>query len=156
MMKRLIALTLCMLTVLTAFGCSTRDKLEGADDKGALINMYLGTEIYDFDPQLSINNDSALKVISLMYEPLFRVSEKGKVEKALVKKVEIKENDVKGEYQMVLTLNNTCWSDGTYVSANDVVYAWKRILEPDFTSEACALLYDIKNARAIKERRSVD
>lgn len=157
MMKRLIALTLCMLTMLSAFGCANRDKLEGEEDKGAFVNMYLGTEIYDFDPQVSVNNDSALKVISMMYEPLFRVTEKGKVEKALVKKVEIKENDVKGEYQMILTLNDTCWSDGTYVSANDVIYSWKRILEPDFTSEACALLYDIKNARGIKEGdKSID
>lgn len=78
-----------------------------------------------------------------------------RIEKALVKKVEIKENDVKGEYQMVLTLNNTCWSDGTYVSANDVVYAWKRILEPDFTSEACALLYDTKMPAPSNGRRSV-
>ncbi len=151
MMKRLLALTLCLLTVLTAVGCANRDKLQGEEDKGAFINMYLGTEIYDFDPQIPQNNDSAVKVISMMYEPLFRVTEKGKLEKALVDKVEIKENEVKGEYQMLITLDYTCWSDGTYVSANDVVYSWKRILEPDFSSTACALLFDVKNARAIKE-----
>ena len=151
MMKRLMALTLCLFTLLSVFGCAKRDKLEGEEDKGAFINMYLGTEIYDFDPQLPVTNDSAVKVISMIYEPLFCVAENGKLEKALVKKVEIKENDVKGEYQMILTLNDTCWSDGTYVSANNVVYSWKRILEPDFTSPACALLFDVKNARAIKE-----
>ncbi len=152
MMKKVLALTLCLLTVLTAFvGCSMHDKLEGETDKGAFINMYLGTEIYDFDPQIAVYNDSAMKVLSLMYEPLFRINEKGQVEKALVDKVEIKENTVKNEYQMLLTLHdNTCWSDGTYVSANDVVYSWKRILDPEFSSEACALLFDVKNARAVK------
>ncbi len=151
MMKRLFALTLCLLTLLTAVGCANRDKLQGEEDKGAFVNMYLGTEIYDFDPQIPQNNDSAIKVISMMYEPLFRVTENGKVEKALVDKVEIKENPNKGEYQMLLTLADTSWSDATYVSANDVVFSWKRILEPDFTSPACALLFDVKNARAIKE-----
>ncbi|MBQ2766544.1 MAG: peptide ABC transporter substrate-binding protein [Clostridia bacterium] len=151
MMKRLMALMLCLLTVATMFGCANIDKLEGEDDKGAFINMYLGTEIYDFDPQNSVNNDSALKVISLLYEPLFRLDENGKVKKALVEKVEILENDVKSEYKMLLTLANTSWSDATYVSANDVIYAWKRILKPGFSNEACALLYDIKNARGVKE-----
>ena len=151
MMKRLMALALCLLTVLAAAGCANRDRLQGEDDKGALINMYLGTEIYDFDPQIPLTNDSAVKVISMMYEPLFRIDEKGNLEKALVDKVEIMENDVKGEYKMMLTLADTCWSDGTYVSANDVVYSWKRILKPTFSSTACALLFDVKNARAIKE-----
>lgn len=151
MMKRLMALMLCLLTVVSMFGCANIDKLESEEDKGALINMYLGTEIYDFDPQIAFNNDSALKVISLLYEPLFRVDANGKVKKALVDKVEILENDVKGEYKMLLTLGDTRWSDATYVSANDVIYAWKRILKPGFSSEACALLYDIKNARGVKE-----
>ena len=117
MMKRILALTLCLLTVLTAaVGCTTRDKLEGESDKGAHITMYLGTEIYDFDPQVAVYNDSAMKVISMMYEPLFRIDENGKTVKALVSKVEIKENTVKNEYQMLLTLHkNTCWSDGTCI-----------------------------------------
>lgn len=53
---------------------------------------------------------------------------------------------------MYLRLNSkACWSDGTAVSANDVVYAWKRLLEVDASYSAAALLFDIKNARAAKE-----
>lgn len=152
-----MALVLCLVMVLSAVACSTVDKLADENDKGALINMYLGTEVFEFDPQVPVTTDSAAKILSMIYEPLFRVNEDGEVEKALVKKVEIVENEAKNEYKMMLTLNNTCWSDGTYVSANDVVYAWKRILRPAFTNEACALLFDIKHAREIKAGdRSID
>ena len=52
---------------------------------------------------------------------------------------------------MEIYLKNTCWSDGTPISANDVVFAWKRLLEVDANYEAACLLFDIKNARAAKE-----
>ncbi|MBR6709723.1 MAG: peptide ABC transporter substrate-binding protein [Clostridia bacterium] len=157
MTKRIISLVLCLVMALTAVACSSVDKLADENDKGALINMYLGNEVYEYDPQVPVTSDSAAKILSMIYEPLFRVNEAGKVEKALVKKVEIVENEAKQEYKMMLTLNNTCWSDGTYVSANDIVFAWKRILRPAFSNEACALLFDVKHAREIKAGdRSID
>ena len=52
---------------------------------------------------------------------------------------------------MMITLKeNNCWSDGTVVSAEDVVYSWKRILDAGFNSEAACLLFDITNARKAK------
>jgi oligopeptide transport system substrate-binding protein len=52
---------------------------------------------------------------------------------------------------MILTLNDTCWTDGTQITANDIYYAWTRILQPDNSFAAASLLFDIKNARAAKE-----
>ena len=51
---------------------------------------------------------------------------------------------------MLITLNDTRWSDGRTVQAADFVYAWKRILTVDYHSEAAALLYDVKNAYEVK------
>ena len=52
---------------------------------------------------------------------------------------------------MIITLKETAWSDGTAVSANDVVFAWKRLLDNTSSFEAACLLYDVKNAREAKE-----
>ena len=41
------------------------------------------------------------------------------------------------------------WSDGTPLNANDFVYSWKRVLDPDTLSEYTAALYPILNAEAI-------
>jgi oligopeptide transport system substrate-binding protein len=41
------------------------------------------------------------------------------------------------------------WSDGEPVTADDFVYAWRRILEPKTAAQYASLLYPFKNAEAI-------
>ncbi len=151
-MKRALSLILCAVMLLSALcGCTTLEKDEtGEYDKGAIIPMYLGTQMYNFDPAVAYLNDSNVKILSLLYAGLTDIDEDGKLQMTLIDSYEIIDGDRYGEYKMQITLKNTKWSDGTAVTAKDVVYAWKRILDVDFDSEAAALLYDIKNARAIK------
>ncbi|MBE6670064.1 MAG: hypothetical protein E7601_07645 [Ruminococcaceae bacterium] len=147
MSKKIIALVLCALMLLPALAsCKNRDE----NYVGPIINMYLNEMVYDFDPLYAFNNESALKIVSLLFEPLFKINAKGKLEKALVKDYKYEVDELNKEYTLTLKLNETNWSDGTYVSSNDLVYAWKRIMDPENSNEAAALLYDIKNARAVK------
>ena len=149
MMKKVIALLLCVLMLVPVFA-SCAEK-EDENDKGAYINMYLTDQVYDLDPAYAYNNESALKVVSLLFDNLFVLDEGGNVRKSLAKDYKIREDDKTGEYEMIITLNNTCWSDGAAITANDVYFAWTRILNPANSFEAASLLYDIKNARAAKE-----
>ncbi len=147
-MKKFISLLLlAAITVTMLAGCGST---LGEDEKGATVQVYIGEEILDFDPALAYTNDSVAKVLGLVYEGLTRINEDGKVENALMKKYEIIEKPDKNEYSMQITLKNTKWSDGRVVAADDIVYAWKRILNPEFSCDAAALLYDIKNARDVK------
>ncbi len=145
MMKKVISLSLCLVMLLTVFAGCAKEKDDS--DFGAYVNMYLSDPIYNFDPMMAYGNDSALTVISLLYDNLFILNDNGKVEKSLAKdyKIDKKEN------KMTITLNATCWSDGNSITAEDVVFAWRRILDNSNSSEAAALLFDIKNARAAKE-----
>lgn len=144
MMKRIISLSLCLIVLLSALvGCSKKD----TSDKGAYVAMYLTEPVYNFDPARAYGNESALKIVSLLFEPLFTLNDNGKVKNALAKSYKID----KEENSMIITLDETAWSDGTALTANDVVYAWKRILDPSASFEVAALLYDIKNAREAKE-----
>ncbi len=151
-MKKMLSLILAMLTFgSAAAGCTTlaKDETTGDYDKGAIIDMYLTTEVYDFDPQRSITDDAMLKAMDLMYEGLTTINEEGKWEKALMKSYKV-EKDAEGEFSILITLNNTRWSDGRTVQASDLVYSWKRLLDADIPNEAASLLYDIKNARDVK------
>lgn len=149
MTKRILAFVLCVLMLLPCFvSCGSK---VNEDMRGAYITMHLADRVYDYDPANAYNNDSALKVASLLFMPLFRMNEKGEVENELVKSYTIKSDVNSHEYKMTITLNNSYWSDGTPISANDVVFAWKRILDVESTSEAAPLLYQIKNAKAVKE-----
>ncbi len=152
-MKRALSLILCTIMLLTALcGCTTLEKDEesGEYDKGAIIPMYLGTEMYNFDPQVAYLNDSNVKILSLLFESLTDIDENGKLVLSLIDSYKIIDGDRYGDYKMQITLKDTKWSDGRAVTASDVVYSWKRILDVDFDSEAAALLYDVKNARAVK------
>lgn len=143
-MKRVISLSLCLIVLLSALvGCAKKDP----DDKGAYVTMYLTEPVYNFDPARAYENEAVLKIVSLMFEPLFTLDDNGKIKKALAKSYKID----KKENSMIITLNETAWSDGTPVSANDAVYAWKRLLDPSASFEAASLLYDIKGAREAKE-----
>jgi oligopeptide transport system substrate-binding protein len=43
------------------------------------------------------------------------------------------------------------WSDGAPVTAEDFVYAYRRILSPTFAAEYANIMYPIKNAQKVKE-----
>lgn len=148
MAKRVLSLVLCLIMLATAFvGCGKKDE----NDKGAYINMYLTDMVYDFDPVHAYENESNLRVVSLLFDNLFVLDENGKVKKSLAKSYKIDEDAETGEYKMFIELEETYWTDHIAVTANDVVYAWKRILAVEDSYEVASLLFDIKNARAVKE-----
>ncbi len=149
MTKRIFALLLCaatLLTSLTFVGCSSDEE----EDKGQYITTYLTDNIYDLDPARAYTNDAVANVVSLLFDTLYTLDKNGKPKKSLVDECVIEENEAAGEYTMKLYLKDTNWSDGTAVSSNDIVFAWKRLLEVDANFEAASLLFDIKNARAAK------
>lgn len=151
MTKRITALILSIICCLGLLTACYDSKIDGEIIKGAEITLYLSEPVYDLDPALCYNNDSALQIAGLIFDTLFKINEKGKIEKSIVDDYEIVEDENTNEYYMMITLKEgNCWSDGSVVSAEDVVYSWKRILDASFNSEAACLLFDIKNARKAK------
>lgn len=147
-MKKIVSL---LLAAILLFG--TVASLSSCGKKDAEIAIYLDGHLYDFDPALAFVNDDAVQVLSLLYEPLFTLGDNGKVEKALAESYKIIEDEKNGVYQMEIVLRPSKWSDRSNVTADDIYYAWTRILDPDFESQAAPLLYDIKNAVAIKQEK---
>ncbi|MBQ7922391.1 MAG: peptide ABC transporter substrate-binding protein [Clostridia bacterium] len=146
-MKKMLSLILVALMLTTTMASCTT--LEGKD-RGAIIDMYLGTEVYDFDPQKPITDDAQLRYMTLMYEGLTRLDENGKWVKAMMQDYRVEVND-DDDFSIIVDLGGlTCWSDGRTVQAIDFVYSWKRLLDPEAQREGASLLYDIKNAKAAK------
>lgn len=150
-MKRILALLLAMMMIAGMMvSCTGSEEEEEEENKGAQVTVYLGSEIRNWDPAQMYTQASAAKFFSLVYEGLTRINAEGELEYALAKDIKIIENEEDNEYMMQIELVETAWSDGRQLSADDVIYAWKRLLEPDYKSTACAMLYDIKNARAVR------
>lgn len=150
MTKRILASVLCLVMMLGSLVCLSGCSSD-PDDKGQILTMYLSDQVYDLDPANAYYNDATTSVVNLLFDTLFKIDSNGKVKNSLVKRYVINEDAAANEYTMDIYLNNSFWSDGVYVSANDVVYAWKRVLDVESSYEAASLLYDIKNARSVKE-----
>ena len=142
----LLALSMCLVF---ATGCTKISKDDPAA-KGAEFDIYLGAKVMNLDPAIAYTDDNAVKILNLIFEGLFKLDENGKLKKALAKKYEILEDPKTGEDYLEITIKDTHWSDGSKVQANDIVYAWRRILNPDFDSPAASMLYCIKGAKDAK------
>ncbi len=148
---RLIALFLCLASLVTVLAGCAGSIDATSEDKGQQITMYLTETVYDLDPAHAYINESSRTIVGLLFDTLFVLDEKGKVKPSLAESYTIEEDDETGDYFMYITLANTNWSDNTAVTADDVVYAWKRVLSYKNSFEAASLLFDIKNARLYNE-----
>ncbi len=147
-MKRILSLLMC-LVMLTGIlvGCTEGEE----EDKGATIPVYLTTEIKNFDPAVALTDEASMKILGLIYEGLTKVDDKGKVVPAGAKSWKYKTIPEEDYYMLEFTLQVTSWSDGRQVSADDYVFAWKRLLEPEFMSDSASMLFEIKNAVEVKK-----
>lgn len=138
----ILVLALCLGVTVVLGSCSKAPK-----DDGAQIAVYLGEEVYDFDPTDYYVNSNAEQLMSLLFEPLFRVNEKGKLENAAASGYEVDEE----KRTIVIQIGESYWSDDVQLKAADYIYAWRElILDPNNANPAAALFYDIENAVEVK------
>lgn len=147
-MKKIISLILAtLMLVLTVASCS---KIVSPDTTGAQIDIYMGTKVINLDPATAYTDENAVKLLSLIFEGLMKIDANGNLKKALAKTYEVYKDKKNDDTVMRIKLNTTYWSDGSLVQANDIVYAWKRILDPDFETTAASLLFYIQGAQKAK------
>ncbi len=149
-MKKTLSLLLVLLMLASVLVSCGGNIPPDAEIKGAQITLYLANEIRDFDPGKVVLDDDAADVMNLVYSGLVSINDEGKVNYDLMEEYTTEYDKVRGTYKMYITLKETKWSDGRNLTADDVIFAWKRILDPEYDSPAATLLYDIKNARDVK------
>ena len=152
-MKKFFALVLAAVMLFSAVslvGCSSDKKKE--EDKGAQIQMYLCDYPTNLDPTaVSYGSQEQIKFFGLLYESLYTIDEKGKLEALVADEHFYYVDPLDNTLKLEITLRNTRWSDGVPVDADDFVYAWQRLLKPENSNPAAALLYPVKNAKEVKE-----
>lgn len=113
------------------------------EDPGPEINVFIDRTT-NFDPAMAYNDQDASQYLSLVYDGLTAINDKGKVVASMAKSWTVDGRVIE------FNIKETRWSDGTYVSSNDFVYAWKRILDPEFECDAASLLFYVENAVEVK------
>ena len=64
LMKRILALTLCLVMLVPLFvSCGSKDE----EDKGAVIRTYMTSDICNFDPIYAYTDDAATKIMGMIW-----------------------------------------------------------------------------------------
>ena len=144
-MKKTLAILLLVTMLLPLIVACKADP----DDKGAIIPVYFAGPVENLDPTAAIYDKDFYQSSGLIFESLTSVVD-GKLRNNLIESWEKKYDEERGEYTLSIKLVSTKWNDGRVLTADQIVFAWKRALSPEINSPAASLLYDLKNARDIK------
>ncbi len=144
MKKRIVALVLCVFMLVPVFSSCAGETVE------SVMQVYLSHQVYDLDPLNAMTNDAQLKIVNLIFSGLYKLDENGNIQDDLAARTEVINKDDENEYIIRITLKNTYWSDGSAVSADDVVYTFKRVLRAQNSNDAMAMLMNVKNAAEVK------
>ncbi|GKV68562.1 dipeptide-binding protein DppE [Sporosarcina sp. NCCP-2716] len=118
------------------------DKQASSGEKVLYLNN--GEEPTSFDPSVGFNAVSWSALNNLM-EGLTRLNKDHQAEEATAEKIDVSEDGL--TYTFTIR-DNAKWSNGDPVTANDFVYAWKHMLDPETASPAAFLAYFIEGAEA--------
>ncbi|MCD8910281.1 peptide ABC transporter substrate-binding protein [Staphylococcus gallinarum] len=143
-MKRIkLFIVLLALTVITA-GCSSAEGVYS--DKGQVFRKVLPQDISTLDTALATDNVT-FDLYNQIYEGLYTLDKDDKAVPGVAKSMPKKSDG--GKTLTIKLRKNAKWSNGDPVTAQDFVYAWRRVVNPNTASEYAYIMYDIKNAEEI-------
>ena len=124
---------------------ASADTAEDGDYK--VLNVGRMTELFDMDSTIATEAD-CLEVISAIIEPLFVTAADGTPVNALCASYETNEESTEYVFHIREDAN---WMNGVPVTADDFVYAWRRLVDPVTASEYSFMMEvaAVKNATPI-------
>ena len=116
---------------------------EAGDD---VLKVQFNVEVASMDPQIATDGTS-FEVIAAVTEGLYSVDADGSAIPAMVDTVDKSDDGLTYTFK----LKDAKWSNGTPVTAQDFVFAWKRLVDPEVASEYAFIMgvAGVKNADAI-------
>ena len=113
---------------------------------GKVLKVHFDVEVASMDPQIATDGTS-FEVIAAVTEGLYSIDAAGTPILAMAESVDKSTDGLTYTFK----LRDAKWSDGTPVTANDFVFAWRRLVDPAVASEYAfiAEIAGIKNAAAI-------
>lgn len=146
--KKILSLLAAMTLTASLAACSggNSTETEETSDSGKTLKVQIDVEVASMDPQIATDGTS-FEVMSTITEGLYSVNEAGSPIMAMAEELDKSEDGLKYTF----TLKDAKWSNGTSVTANDFVFAWRRLVDPVTASEYAfiASIAGIKNADAI-------
>lgn len=131
-------LLILLITVLSLGGCE-QDAPHPEDE---IISFILESDPLTLDPQIADDYSSAMLIANL-FEGLVRCDADGNISPGIAESWDVSSNGL--EYVFHLA-ENTKWSNGDAVTADDFIFGITRALSPETGAENISSLFPIKNA----------
>ena len=142
-MKKIIAITLCMILFISVTGCGAVD-VNGTD----CLNISMNSSPATMDGQLATDVGSA-RAISLYTSTLLAYNKNNELLPALAESYDVSDDGLTYTFHLK---NRLKWSDGRDLTAKDFVFALRRLADPDTGSGAIFMIADactIKNVNRV-------
>lgn len=141
-MKKLVCIALLLLLILTFGGCG-----DVSTGSGKGFTHHITEEVTSLDPQTS-DNDSENVVITALFEGLCRLDPDGEAIPGVASEWEFNADHTHYTFHL---REDAVWSNGTPVTAEDFVFAIRRVLSPETEIPDIDDLFCISNARSVHE-----
>ena len=157
---RLLTLLLALILTVSLAACGGTPADPGASSQapaassdaaqpaaeGKTLKVHFDVEVASMDPQIATDGTS-FEVIAAITEGLYSIDEAGSPIKAMAESVEKSADGM----TYTFTLRDAKWSNGTAVTANDFVFAWRRLVDPAVASEYAFIMEiaGVQNAAAV-------
>lgn len=140
----MLVFVLAACTANESAGSDTKDDGDNSEAKEKILRLNNGAEPTSFDPVIGFDAVSWNALNNLM-EGLTRLGKDHEPEAATAEKWDISED---GKTYTFHIRADAKWSNGDDLTANDFVFAWKRLLNPETGSGAAFLGYFIEGGEA--------
>lgn len=137
-----------IMTILLLTACGFTSEQVGnnrANANGQVLNLLESAELPTMDT-IQADDSASFVAMNQVFEGLYRLGPDNTPVPGVAKAVKKNKN---GSVLTFLLNKKAKWSDGSPVTANDFIYAWKKALSPNTLSPYAYLMKPIKNAGAI-------
>ena len=124
MRKRIILATLALAGAMALSGCGGS---KSASKNGKILTVEEGPDVETIDPALNQSADGA-NYITMISDNLPRIDKDGKIAPSMAEKYEVSDDGLTWTFHLRDGLK---WSDGSDFTANDFVYSWQRMVDPE-------------------------
>lgn len=141
--KKILSLAISMSIVFGLVACGGQSSSGGSNN---VLRVQIDVEVASMDPQIATDGTS-FEVLAAITEGLYSVDADGNPILAIADSVNKSTDGLTYEFK----LKDAKWSNGAAVTANDFVFAWKRLVDPATASEYAFIagIAGIKNADEI-------
>lgn len=122
MLRKFLAALLVFTAVAPALSANAQDNM---------LRVQIDVEVASLDPQIATDGTS-IEVITAFVDGLVEIDANNEIVPAIAESYEVNEDETVYTFKLREDAN---WSNGEPVTANDFVYSWQRLVNPDTASE---------------------